>query len=40
MSALRDKQHRMVYMEARLVLYVYDVLGWKLTSGDAFRDPR
>lgn len=40
MSELRDKQHKLCYMAAQLVLYAYDTLGWKLTCGDAYRDPR
>lgn len=40
MSELSDKQKRFVRMEADLIIYVYDVLGWELTHGDGYRDPR
>ena len=39
MSLLSDKQWEHVQMTARLIDYAKS-LGWKLTWGDAYRDPR
>ena len=36
---LRQKQSKFVKMQALLVLYAYE-MGYELTFGDAYRDPR
>ena len=36
---LREKQSKFVKMKALLILYAYQ-LGYELTDGDAYRDPR
>ena len=37
--SLGDKQRRVTYMVAQLILTAYD-MGYELTFGDAYRDPR
>lgn len=39
MSALREKQSRFVEAIGRLILYAHSI-GYELTFGDAYRDPR
>lgn len=37
---LGTEQKKFTYAIAKLIIFAYDELGYKLTMGDAFRDPR
>lgn len=40
MSKELEAQQELVLMISKLVTHVYVTLGWRLTYGDAYRDPR